>query len=149
MGVLERIVLTLDVVDFSQIETNEQQLEVIQTLIRLLRQAIPDPKIGLWSPAGDGGSFTFLEDNSAAITTAVALGRLINAHNQEKAGHRKYIQSLKNGTMKCYHCRVCPNLLRSSAYSCSVTATRSMTRRSSSSRKEAALNNRHVSSAAC
>jgi len=87
MGVLERIVLTLDVVDFSQIETNEQQLEVIQTLIRLLRQAIPDPKIGLWSPAGDGGSFTFLEDNSAAITTAVALGRLINAHNQEKAGH--------------------------------------------------------------
>lgn len=87
MGVLERAVLTLDVVDFSLIETNEKQLQVIQTLIQMLRQAVLNPKIGLWSPAGDGGSFTFLEDNNAAVHTAIRLGELINEHNMKPGVH--------------------------------------------------------------
>ena len=82
MGVVERAVLTFDVVDFSQINTNEKQLAVIQALIDMLRQAIPNHQIGLWSPAGDGGSFTFLEDNNAAVFAALKLGELLNEYNK-------------------------------------------------------------------
>ena len=41
MGFLVRAVLTLDVVNFSQIKPDQKQLEVIQALIQMLRQAIP------------------------------------------------------------------------------------------------------------
>jgi CRP-like cAMP-binding protein len=89
MGVQEKAVLTLDIVNFSQIDTNEKQLEVITALIGMLRQAVPNPKTGLWSPAGDGGSFTFMEDNNAAVHTAIRLGALVKEHN-EKPGVQQF-----------------------------------------------------------
>ncbi len=88
MGLLVRAVLTLDVVNFSMIKPDQKQLEVIQALIQMLRDAIPKeynhPNAWIWSPAGDGGSLTFLEDNNAALETAIALGKLVKAYNKRK-----------------------------------------------------------------
>jgi hypothetical protein len=88
MGLLVRAVLTLDVVNFSLIRPDQKQLEVVQALIQMLRDAIPKeynhPNAWIWSPAGDGGSLTFLEDNNAALETAIALGKLVKAYNRRK-----------------------------------------------------------------
>ena len=94
MGFTNMAVLTMDVVGFSEIKPDYKQLEVIQALIAMLREAIPKehnhPNALIWSPAGDGGSLTFLNDNSAALDTAIALGRLVIEYNK-----RKGVQSFK------------------------------------------------------
>lgn len=80
-----RPVLTVDIVGFSTRPSTEQML-AIQALIQLLRVSIPEDDNHLhkriWSPAGDGGSITFLENIHAAIDTAIALGDCINKYNQ-------------------------------------------------------------------
>jgi class 3 adenylate cyclase len=80
-----KAVLTVDIVEFSK-KSLKEQMGVTQALIELLRNAVPEeenhPSRRIWSPAGDGGCLTFLENTLAAIKTAVALGRLINRYNK-------------------------------------------------------------------
>ena len=80
--------MTVDIVEFST-RSLEEQVIATQALIELLRKAVPEeinnPNRRIWSPAGDGGCLTFWDSTSAAISTAVELGILVNRYN-------KYIQ---------------------------------------------------------
>jgi hypothetical protein len=80
-----RSVLTVDIVDFS-LKSGKEQMKAIKALIRMLGQAIPEDQRGpgayLWSPAGDGGSITFLDDIRAALPTAISLGKLVAEYNK-------------------------------------------------------------------
>ncbi len=86
MAFTVRPVLTVDIVDFSR-RSSQEQLKVIRVLIDMLSRALPkdhqdDLTAYLWSPAGDGGSITFMKDIHAALSTAVTLGQLIDDHNR-------------------------------------------------------------------
>ncbi len=82
---MTRAVLTLDIVDFSLMESQEQ-IKAIRALIKMLHQAIPEnqdqPSARIWSPSGDGGSLTFWNNIYAALDTAVALSKILNAYNK-------------------------------------------------------------------
>ncbi len=84
MDFIPKPVLTIDIVNFSLL-SNTDQYQSFRKLINMLRQAIPSehnkPSRRIWSPAGDGGSLTFWDDINAALQTAVNLGKLINAYN--------------------------------------------------------------------
>ncbi|MGQ0604698.1 MAG: cyclic nucleotide-binding domain-containing protein, partial [Anaerolineales bacterium] len=81
-----RPVLTLDIVDFSEMST-DAQIAAIRLLIQWLHEAIPPEHNNelsrLWSPAGDGGSITFLTDIKPSWKTAIALNQLVKEHNQK------------------------------------------------------------------
>lgn len=77
-------VLTLDIVDFSLRTSAAEQRHVIQDFIALLKQVIP-PELAknlIWSPAGDGGAFTFIGTSfNAPIDMVVRLFVLLNKYN--------------------------------------------------------------------
>lgn len=79
-------VLTVDIVDFSLREDAEAQTSLIQHFIQMLHQAIPEGLDNstdrVWSPAGDGGSLTFLKSVTAPLDTAIRLSRLALSYNQ-------------------------------------------------------------------
>lgn len=81
-------VLTVDIVDFSLREDAEAQTTLVQHFIQLLHQAIPEgldnAEQRVWSPAGDGGSVTFLNSVKAPLDTAVNLARLVGPYNEGK-----------------------------------------------------------------
>jgi hypothetical protein len=85
MDFIPKPVLTIDIVNYS-LMSNTDQYQSFRTLIELLSQAIPrehnQRARRIWSPAGDGGSLTFWDDITAALQTAVALGRLFKDRNQ-------------------------------------------------------------------
>lgn len=93
MDFLTRPVLTVDIVDFS-LMNNVQQINAIKKLVELIRLALPPnenhPARRLWSPGGDGGSMTFLEDSQAAIATAISLAKLIAQHNRTAAEKEQF-----------------------------------------------------------
>ena len=89
-------VLTVDIVDFSR-RSSQEQLKVIRVLIDMLSRALPedhqdDLTAYLWSPAGDGGSVTFMKDIHAALSTAVTLGQLINDYNRDLPANARSLQ---------------------------------------------------------
>lgn len=78
-------VLTVDIVDFSLRKSSDEQRQVIQDFIVLLKAAIPpqhnSEKERIWSPAGDGGSLTFINSFRAPIATVVELFALLEQYN--------------------------------------------------------------------
>ncbi|MBN1284255.1 MAG: cyclic nucleotide-binding domain-containing protein [Anaerolineae bacterium] len=86
MAFVQKPILALDIVDFASM-TEEDQTGAIRALVNMLNQAIPGdqnrPSSRIWIPAGGGGILVFWHDVQAALTTALALGRLVSAHNRE------------------------------------------------------------------
>ena len=78
-------VLTIDIVEFSELSQTEQVIAT-QVLFELLRRAFPVDENNddrrVWSPAGDGGCLTFWYDNVLPITMAVTLGKLVKKYNR-------------------------------------------------------------------
>lgn len=78
-------VLTVDIVDFSLRKSSDEQRQLIQDFIVLLKAAIPpqhnNERERIWSPAGDGGSLTFINSFRAPIATVVELFALLEKYN--------------------------------------------------------------------
>jgi class 3 adenylate cyclase/CRP-like cAMP-binding protein len=84
MEFMVKAVLTFDIVDFST-KTPPEQMNAVEAFIEILRKAIPeehnDDNGRVWSPAGDGGSVTFLKTIEPAVDTALSLGKLVHEFN--------------------------------------------------------------------
>ncbi len=97
MDFIPKPVLTMDIVNYS-LMSNTDQYESFRQLISLLAQAIPrehnKPGRRIWSPAGDGGALTFWDDISAALDTAVSLGKLINEYNKSLLDNKQLRQRI-------------------------------------------------------
>jgi CRP-like cAMP-binding protein len=96
MAFIVRPVLTVDIVDFS-LRSGEEQMKAVRALKDMLGEALPedhknDLTAYLWSPAGDGGSITFMKDIHAALSTAVSLGKLIEAYDRNLSANDKPLQ---------------------------------------------------------
>ncbi len=85
MPAIPKPILTFDIVGFS-LMSGQDQMVAVRVLIQLLRRAIPPqhnhPMKRIWSPGGDGGSLTFLDDIFVALKTAVELAKLVDLYNK-------------------------------------------------------------------
>lgn len=85
-------VLTLDIVLFSQRNTITQ-IKIIMELISILDRVLSRKKSKiLWSPAGDGGSITFLGGQHEAIDAALSIAKCMKEHNQSVTDAEQQIE---------------------------------------------------------